>query len=144
MKKLTTIYLITIAIAIVILSSCAGLNKRVTAAELNSVKVESSNSTTPEPAIKEVEEKLVSNNDLIPAQRYFVIIGSFSNPENAKKYQGQLSGDGFSSEIIKNEAGLYRVSVLATDVIESAREDIRRIRKSFPEYFDTWLLIQKK
>lgn len=149
MKKLTPIYIITIALSIVLISSCAGLKKQVktgnvSAAELNAVKVTSSNSTVSEPAIKEVEEKLVSNNETIPSQRYFVIIGSFRNPENAKKYQGQLTGDGFTSEIIKNEAGLYRVSVLATDEIESAREDIRRIRKSFPEYFDTWLLIQKK
>lgn len=149
MKKLTPIYIISIALTIAMLSSCAGVNKQVktgniSAAELNAVKVVSSTSTVSEPAIKEVEEKLVSNNAIIPAQRYFVIIGSFRNPENAKKYQGQLTDDGFSSEIIKNEAGLYRVSVLATDEIESAREDIRRIRKSFPEYFDTWLLIQKK
>lgn len=150
MKKLTITYIYSIALAIFLFSSCAGLNKRVktsnvTSAELNAVKVESPVTTGSEPAIREVEEKLVPNNEILPDNhRYFVIIGSFRNPGNAVKYQVQLKNDGLSSEIVKNEAGLYRVSVLATDEIESAREDIMRIRKSFPEYFDTWLLIQKK
>jgi len=51
---------------------------------------------------------------------------------------------GFSSEILKNEAGLYRVSVLATNETREAMKEIRRIRSVFPEYYDTWLLIQKK
>ena len=35
--------------------------------------------------IKEVEEKLIANNNKLPnPHRYFVIIGSFRNPDNAK------------------------------------------------------------
>jgi len=71
-------------------------------------------------------------------------MGSFRNPRNFTKYQGKLLKEGFSSEILRNEEGLYRVSVLATDEINVARDDIRRIRNIFPKYFDTWLLIQKK
>jgi len=47
------------------------------------------------------------------------------------------------SELLKNEAGLYRVSVMATDDIISARNEIGRIRSKFPSYSDTWLLIRK-
>lgn len=95
--------------------------------------------------IKEVEENLVANKSRSPnPHRYFVIIGSFRNPDNAKRYQGQLLKKGFSSEILKNEAGLYRVSILATNETKEAMKEIRRMRRVFPEYFDTWLLIQKK
>jgi cell division protein FtsN len=95
--------------------------------------------------IREVEEKLVPIAEVMPnSHHYFVIFGSFRNPENAKKYQRQILKEGFSSEILKNENGLNRVSVLATDEINVARDDIRRIRNIFPKYFDTWLLIQKK
>jgi hypothetical protein len=44
----------------------------------------------------------------------------------------------------KNEIGFFRVSVLATEEITHARDEIRRIRNILPKYFDTWLLIQKK
>lgn len=129
-------------------SSCAGTNKRL---RKNNKPVSENTIPVPIPResietavpIKEVEEKLVSINEVKPnPHRYFVVIGSFRNSENVKKYQVQLLKDGFSSEILKNEEGLYRVSVLATDEINNARDDIRRIRNIFPEYFETWLLIQ--
>jgi cell division protein FtsN len=135
---------------ILISSSCAGTNKRLrkgkTASNTPSVtKVEEQVSVQKAAPIKEVEERLVPIDKAVPnPHRYFVIIGSFRNPENAKKYQTQVLKDGFSPEILKNEEGLYRLSVLATDEISIARDDIRRIRNVFPKYFDTWLLIQKK
>jgi cell division protein FtsN len=144
-------YLIYVLMGLVLMSSsCAGTNKRLRkskpASNVPSVtKVEERESVQNAAPIKEVEEKLVPIDKSLPnPHRYFVIIGSFRNPENAKKYQTQVLKDGFSSEVLKNEEGLYRLSVLATDEISRARDDIRRIRNVFPKYFDTWLLIQKK
>jgi cell division protein FtsN len=144
-------FLIYLVIGLVLVSaSCAGTNKRLRksrkpANEQVIPKVEEKKTSDEVIPIKEVEEKLVPIAEVMPnPHRYFVIIGSFRNPENAKKHQGQILTEGFSSEILKNEEGLYRVSVLATDEINVAREDIRRIRNIFPKYFDTWLLIQKK
>ena len=97
-----------------------------------------------EAPIIEIEEKLVPINEMPPdPHRYFVIIGSFRVPENAAKHQSEIRKDGFTSTLLKNEEGLIRVSVLATDNIMEARSEIRRIREKFPKYFDTWLLIQK-
>ena len=135
---------------VLLIWSCDGKNKhlgknKMPVAENITPKIEEK--TVPDIAnpIKEVEEKLVANNNNLPnPHHYFVIIGSFRNPENVKKYQIQIFKEGFNSEILKNEAGLYRVSVMSTDEIEPAREDIRRIRRVFPEYLDTWSLIQKK
>ena len=145
------IILICVLIGTALLSfSCAGTNKhlrknRKSATESVVPKIEEKQLSEPAVEIKEVEEKLVPIDEKLPdPHRYFVIIGSFRNPDNAKKYQGQILKKGFSSEILKNEAGLYRVSVMSTDEIEPAREDIRRIWRMFPEYNDTWLLIQMK
>jgi len=118
-----------------------GKNSQTENAAQNDAK-KTADSVTP---IKEVEEKLVPNANVMPdPHRFFVIIGSFRGSENAQKYQEQISKEGFKSEILKNEEGLYRISVLSTDDVEAARNEIRRIRAGFPKYFDTWLLIQKK
>jgi cell division protein FtsN len=94
--------------------------------------------------IKEVEEKLVPIEDKAPSpKKYFVIIGSFKSPANAKEHQAIVLKDGFKSEILKNEAGLYRVSVMATDDILEARNEVRRIWAKFPKYSDTWMLKSK-
>lgn len=137
-----------IRISIVIISTlltlgCRGVKKSLRNSS-DSIQTEKE-VMSPTTEIKELEEKLVPIDEKMPdTHRYFVIIGSFRNPDNAKKYQEQILKKGFSSDILKNEAGLYRVSVLSTDMIESARDDVRRIRRIYPEYDDTWLLIQKK
>jgi cell division protein FtsN len=144
MKKNLMKYLLYFLISVVLFSSsCAGLNKRLRKSRnpVSEQKTAPDNETT----IKEVEEKLVANEDGISnLHHYFVIIGSFRNPENSKKFQEQILKEGFNSEILKNEYGLYRVSVMATNDINIARCDIRRIRSSYPKYYDIWLLMQKK
>jgi len=97
------------------------------------------------PPIVEVKEKLVAVPD-VPADphEYFVIIGSFKNPGNAKNFQLQIAADGFTSSLLQNEAGLYRVSVKSTDDVTAARNEIRRIRSQYKKYSDTWLLIRIK
>jgi cell division protein FtsN len=145
MKVLT--YLILISV--LFLSSCSGTNKwfksgskRDTRTEVKGTSIK--RTLMPATPIKEVEEKLVPNDEKAPdSHKYFVIIGSFRNPENARKYQSQIGKDGFVSEILKNEAGHYRVSVKATDDITEARDEVRRIWEKFTKYSDTWMLIRK-
>ncbi|HBC80043.1 MAG TPA: hypothetical protein DCZ51_15530, partial [Bacteroidales bacterium] len=62
-----------------------------------SVQGTSIQKTTLMPAgpIKEVEEKLVRNENMEPSPRkYFVIIGSFRDPVNAKEHQALILKDG--------------------------------------------------
>jgi cell division protein FtsN len=99
----------------------------------------------PEEPIREIEEVLVPIQEIpVNPSHYFVITGSFRNPDNAENFQKQLSSEGFVPVLLRNDAGLYRVSVLATDQIFQAREEILRIRSRYPKYNDVWLLIQKK
>ncbi|MBE0654276.1 MAG: SPOR domain-containing protein [Bacteroidales bacterium] len=139
-------YLIFLIIAsILVTSSCAGTNKRLRKNKNNKPVTENVVSAGTAAPIREVEEKLVPIENVLPdPHRYFVIIGSFRNPENARKYQDQILKEGFKPAILRTEAGLYRISVMATDDINAAREEIRRIRDRFTVYSDTWLLIQRK
>lgn len=129
--------------SVLLLFSCAGINKGMNSKD----RGESPKKTVLLPAtpIREVEEKLVPNEEVPPdPHKYFVIIGSFRDPANAKEQQTIIAKDGFNkSEILKNEAGLYRVSVMATDDISAARAEVRRIWAKFPAYSDTWMLISK-
>lgn len=135
---------------VLVSSSCAALNKKTKSSsdqtsETNKSEAPVKTTLMPATPIREVEEKLVPDNNKAPDNhKYFVIIGSFKNHGNAVKQQKIVSRDGFSSEILKNAEGLYRVSVKATDDVNEARDEVRRIWAKYPEYSDTWMLIQIK
>ncbi len=75
---------------------------------------------------------------------YFVILGSFSYRNNAERFVQTLSAQGFSPVILLSETGFNRVSVNSYNDEVAARDRIQRIRDSYPEYHDLWLLIRKK
>jgi len=98
----------------------------------------------PEPIV-EKEEVIVEETGPTPeVYDYFVIMGSFRILENAHKRQAVLQEMGFASELLRNDEGLYRVSVMGTNAITDARKEILRIRTTYSDYSDTWLLIRKK
>lgn len=143
-----------IMVLALVAASCGGVKKRskkgampapAKEAVQEPVKQEPAKVVVPEP-IKEVEEKIVPvENKPVDPRRYFVIIGSFRSIDNARKHQVDIAVDGFRvSELMRNEAGLYRVSVMATDDVSAARSEIMRIRSRFPKYNDVWLLISIK
>ncbi len=91
-----------------------------------------------------VKEEKVKMLDIENGQfKYYVIIGSFRVLENAKNYKQQLIKEGFTPVLMENEDGLYRVSVAAYNVEESARQKIAEIRSKYEKYSDVWLLIRK-
>jgi len=144
MKK----YLVPIVLSSFIIASCGGVNKtRAKSASgqavIDKTQTPSAEVSDSEMPIIEVKEKLVEvKNAPLDPNVYYVIIGSFKNPNNASNYQEQISTDGFTSVLLQNEAGLYRVSVKSTDDVSAARDEIHRIRAKYSKYSDTWLLIR--
>lgn len=75
---------------------------------------------------------------------YFVIVGSFSNLDNAKKYRETLITEGFTPIILQsNSSGYFRVCVNSYKNEAEARNRVQDIRKNFPKYYDSWLLIKQ-
>jgi len=89
---------------------------------------------------KEKVEMLDAENEQF---KYYVIIGSFRILDNAKNYKNELIKEGFTPVLMKNENGLYRVSVAAYNVESDARNKIAEIRSRYEKYSDVWLLIRK-
>jgi cell division protein FtsN len=83
-----------------------------------------------------------SPNDI--SYKYYVILGSFEDLQNAKNYESQIKSKGFTSPVIlKSELGYYRVAVYSSDFEKDARNRIASILEMYPEHKDVWLLIKK-
>lgn len=74
---------------------------------------------------------------------FFIIVGSYSSLENAKKFRQTLIGEGFNPIIVQSETGFYRVTVDSYTNESAARTRLMQIRQNYPQYADTWLLIKK-
>lgn len=81
-----------------------------------------------------------SNNEI---NSFFVILGSFSQLENARNYRDQLVDEGFTPIVLHSETGYYRVCVNSYQQETEARNRISQIRQAFPKYSDVWLLIKE-
>lgn len=78
------------------------------------------------------------------SNRFFVIMGSFSVLENAKRLKETLISEGFKPGILVNESGMYRVLGNSYSDESDARARIAEVRAKFPKYSDIWLLIRKQ
>ena len=134
-----------------------GTNKRVyappfedeeteTVVEKENVQTTAQNPTkkteNTKPVVSKEENVTMTHGDVL--KRYNVIVGSFSNVDNAVKLQAKLNGMGYHSIIMKNDAGMSRVSIAGFDEEEAAREELLKVREQYPEFADAWLLISKQ
>ena len=74
---------------------------------------------------------------------FFVIIGSFSQLENARNYRETLLNEGFTPIVLHSETGYYRVCVNSFKNEQEARSRILQVRQAFPKYSDIWLLYKE-
>ena len=75
--------------------------------------------------------------------RFNVIVGSFEREENAVALRERLTGEGRECVIMRNEAGMYRVSIAGFEEEVAAREELSRVRRDRPEFADAWLLVSR-
>ena len=78
------------------------------------------------------------------SNKYFVILGSFSVLENAKRLKETLKSEGFNPVILMNESGMYRVCGNNYADESAARARIAEVREKYSKYSDIWLLIKKQ
>ena len=147
--------IVSVILLALIFVSC-GSNKRVYAPPFEEEETESvgvkenvkttaqnppKKSTNTKPVISREENVTMTHGDVL--KRYNVIVGSFSNVDNAVKLQAKLNGMGYHSVIMKNGAGMSRVSIAGFDEEAPAREKLLEVREQYPEFADAWLLISK-
>lgn len=68
---------------------------------------------------------------------YHVVVGSFEDMGNAKRFCSQLKAKGFSSEIIEQESGSNAVTVGSFTSLRAARQACSSMKDRFP---DAWVL----
>ncbi len=103
--------------------------------------------TLPEPSSIRVVEEHFSFGNLEDERsheenRFFVILGSFLEKDNATRFMTTLREQGFSPVVLVSETGFHRVSVDSFNLEGEARERIQQVRGDYPGYNDAWLLIR--
>jgi cell division protein FtsN len=102
--------------------------------------------TTPTPTASENEVVRNENFSLVDGEKdalknkYHVVVGSFSKPENARGLQKSLISEGNKALIVLNEKGMYRVLISSFNDYNQAHARIREIANRFG---DAWVLVQK-
>lgn len=160
MNRITIIFFALI----VVFSACKTIKKpaqsEYTSDNTGSTKVftvpgTESNTTVDEPVTPAVDDKPIAirkeqvsftdqqEKALNEGNTFFVIIGSFSQLENAKNYRTTLLDEGFTPIILHSETGYYRVCVNSYKSESEARSRVAQIRTAFEKYSDVWLLIKE-
>lgn len=94
------------------------------------------------PIMMKIEEVTIEKSNDQKLYAFYVIIGSFSMPENAHTLQDQQLAKGVQAIVLKSGTGMLRVACLGTDSEQEARKKIGEIRKG-KELRDVWLLKSK-
>jgi cell division protein FtsN len=96
----------------------------------------------------EASDRTESVRNLDPSDRtmyrFYVIIGSFRDVNNARRQTTELTRKGFTPSILEGENGLYRISVGGYNDERAARAQIADIRAFYAEHRDVWLLIRRQ
>lgn len=104
-------------------------------------------STTPDKAVSMRKEQVTftdaADKSKNETNTYFVILGSYSQLDNAKNFRETLLNEGFTPIILHSETGYYRVCVNSYKSEAEARGRVKEIRDAFPKYSDLWLLIKQ-
>ena len=93
------------------------------------------------PVVRREERVTMTHGSVL--HRFNVIVGSFEREENAVALRERLTGEGRECVIMRNEAGMYRVSIAGFEEEGAAREELSRVRRDRPEFADAWLLVSR-
>ena len=127
-----------LVVCALVIGSCNN-TKKTTKSDLPSIVEENSKT---EITVRSEKVKPIDQTDRT-MYGYYVIIGSFKNTENARKYNTGLVKEGFTPVILENENGLFRISVGGYDEESAARIKIAGIRAAYENHRDVWLLVRK-
>ncbi|MFT3754176.1 MAG: SPOR domain-containing protein [Paludibacter sp.] len=145
--------IITLAIVISATTACktkqkiaevpAGANIEATTSPKTNVTPQTSpaENVTNEPEVTRNESfSLVEGESTALNYKYHVVVGSFSNQNNAKGLQTLLKSEGNKALVVLNEKGMYRVLIASYNDYNQAHARIKQISDRFP---GAWVLVKK-
>lgn len=95
---------------------------------------------------KVVEEPKVKPDPPKPADKYFLIAGSFASMDNANVFKTKLIADGYNAQVIERPGGpngeFYKVAYKGFYDRKEAYAELRTARNS-EDHSDVWLLVKK-
>lgn len=74
------------------------------------------------------------------ANRYYVVIGTFSKPENARKIAAEAGKAGYDVTLVKYRSGFTAVALCGSDDIFSINESFGRLKKEKFCPPDIWIM----
>jgi len=94
------------------------------------------------------EEVEVVFGDASQLKTNSVVVGVFSQIDNAKNYYSRMAGRGFTPLVVKNAAGLYRVVAFSSDSASEAWAQRNAIREAYASdganlCDRAWVLVKK-
>lgn len=79
----------------------------------------------PAPAVKETAPAVAADGK----KRFYVVIASFSNPENAKKSLARMADRGYQGELLSLKGGFTGVGICGTDDEQEAKESLKQVKR---------------
>ncbi|MFV0506044.1 MAG: SPOR domain-containing protein [Bacteroidales bacterium] len=101
---------------------------------------EEANTRTTTEDVEAVEDEMNFAGD----NAFFVIVGSYSQIDNARREKQSFMSKGYDAVILRsNKNGYYRVSIGAYREKPRAYLLIGEIKNRYPQYSDSWVLIKE-
>lgn len=105
------------------------------------IKKEESNPSSPEPSIEDkIEQEVIENykaKDGEPTGKYYLIVGSYKNADNARNMASKLKDKGFKSSVVSRPDGISCVALGAYSSNGEAEKAKLAYEKQFP---GIWIL----
>ena len=112
-------------------------NQSTTAPEVEEEDVIVSKPASTDVSVRKERFSAVEGEDQSLVQRYSVVVGSFSNPTNARGRRADVEGMGYHAVLVKNEMGMLRVIASSFPTRDQAVSSRDALRERYP---DAWLL----
>lgn len=112
-------------------------NQSTTAPEVEEEDVIVSKPAEADVTVRKERFSAVEGEDQSLVQRYSVVVGSFSNPTNARGRKAEVEGMGYHAVLVKNEMGMLRVIAASFPTRDQAVSSRDALRERYP---DAWLL----
>ena len=77
------------------------------------------------PAVKETAPAVAVDGK----KRFYVVIASFSNPDNARKSLARMADRGYQGELLSLKGGFTGVGICGTDDEQEAKESLKQVKR---------------